>query len=530
MSPEKPRYSSLGDYLRVVRRRRLLIALVTLAVFAAALGRSLAQDEIYVAEAQIQFRDPLADLDLVGIGGETVPELAPNQRAAANAELVTRPEVTRRVRDRLDTSLSLAALQGAIDARVSPQTNLVILEASWGDAEFVAELANGYAVAAREVAQKDNERRLKRFKESLSERLQATKENLPAPGEPPADPGLAFTIAALSQNLANVRSLEDVAEPVQIAQRATVPGSPAAPNPVRNGILGLSIGLVLGLLVAFVRDSLDRRLHSAQEVHDELEVPVLGRVGAAAFSYAGLVKNGRPVMLENDFEPFRVLRMNLAFLTSDDRPPRSVLITSPLAMEGKSTVSVSLASAAALAGQQVLLLECDLRRPSLAARLNVSRAPGLTDFLSGAVQPQEILQEVQISEPRRLNGTAQGGSAENKSRNAPTASMVCITAGKAVPNAPELLHSDRFRDMLEKLTRAYDLVILDGSPLLAVSDPLEVAPFVDGILVCVRSQQTTREQIRSAKSALGHLPERPMGAVLTGLEPGDESYGYYYGY
>ena len=526
MSTENPRYSSLGDYLRVIRRRRLLIALITLGIFALALGRSLTQETVYTAEAQLQFRDPLADLDLVGIGGETVPELAPNQRAAANAELVTRNEVTRIVQDRLKTSLSLAGLGGAVDPRVDPQTNLVVLEASWNDPEFAADLANAYAAAAREVALRDTEQRLKRFKESLSERVQAAKENLPEPGEPPADPGLAFTIAALSQNLANVRSLEDVANPVQIAQRAETPSSPTSPNHVRAGILGLSVGLVLALLIAFVRDSLDRRVHNAQEVHDELDVPVLGRVGAMAFSHAGLVQNGHPPLHESDFEPFRVLRMNLASLNRDGHPPRSVLVTSPAAMEGKSTVSVSLASAVALAGQRVLLLECDLRRPSLATRLNISPVPGLTNFLSGAASPREILQVLDISEPRRYDGAGEAAP----SKNGFAGSLVCITAGSPVPNAPELLTTDRFRDMLEKLTRAYDLVILDGSPLLAVSDPLEIAPLVDGVLVCVRAQQTTREQVRSAKSALDHLPERPTGAVLTGLRPGDESYGYYYGY
>lgn len=523
MNSDKQRLTTLADYLRVIKRRRLLIAFVTLLVLALALASSLTKDKVYVTQAQLQFRDPLADLNIVGLGGENVPELAPNQRSAANAELVTRPEVTKRVADTLETSVSTGGLRAAIDARVSPQTNLVILEASWGDAKFAAELANAYATAAKEVAEEDFQRRLRTFENSLQERLQAARENLPDPGDPVTDPGLGFTIATLGQNLANVRSLSDVAAPVEIAQRAVVPGSPASPNPVRDGILGLVVGAVLGLIVAFIRDSLDHRLHSAQDVHDELNLPVLGRIGAAAFSYPGLVQNGSDPILENEFEPFRVLRMNLGVLSQGERPPRSVLVTSPLASEGKSTVSVSLASAAALAGQSVLLLECDLRKPSLARRLGLKQKPGLTDFLAGSVHPSEMLQIAKLTEPRRLDGSV-GKSTEG------AGSMVCITAGGSVSNAPELLRSDRFKDMLGKLTRAYDLVILDGSPLLAVADPLEIIPLVDGVLVCVRAQQTTREHVRATKSALGHLPERPTGAVLTGLRPGDESYGYYYGY
>jgi Mrp family chromosome partitioning ATPase len=314
-------------------------------------------------------------------------------------------------------------------------------------------------------------------------------------------------------------------EPVQIAERAEVPGAPASPQPVRNSILGLSIGLILGLLAAFVRDSLDRRLHSAQEVHDELDLPVLGRVGESAFSYAGLARNGAAPILESEFEAFRMLRMNLSFLAGG-RQLRSILVTSALAEEGKSTVSMALASAAALAGQRVLLVESDLRKPSFSRRLGVAREPGLTNYLVGSASPSEILQVVELTKPLPVTS----GTSPPQADSGTNVSMVCIAAGSPVPTAPELLQSERFRDFLGKVSKAYDLVILDGSPLLAVSDPLQIVPMVDGVLVCVRAQQTTREQARAARAALDHLPQRPAGAVLTGLRRGDEGYEYYYGY
>ena len=524
---ETPRYSTLGDYLHVLRRRRVLIVLITLGVFGAALASSLTKSPIYTAQAQLQFLDPLADLDIVGTGGETLPELPANQRSATNAELLTRPEVTKLVASRLDTAVSESGLRAAIDTRVSPQTNLVVIEASWGDSQFAADLANGFASAARTIAQRETQQRLERIEDSLRNRLKTAQESLPVPGEPAQDPGLVFRIASLEQSLSNVRSVAEVSEPVQIAQRAVAPGAPTSPNPVRTGILGFVVGLVLGLLVAFVRDSLDRRLHSAQDVHDELDMPVLGRVGAAAFAYPGLVSNGGPTMFENEFEAFRVLRMNIGYLSTDKAAPRTILVTSPLAGEGKSTVSVSLASAAAIAGQRVLLLECDLRKPSLARRLKIAAEPGLADYLMGSVGPSEMLQEVALSEPRKLDG---GAAVSKDGDDRPLERMVCVTAGRPVTNAPELLQSERFKDMLQKVGRAYDLVVLDGSPLLAVADPLEMVPLVDGVLLCVRAQQTTREHVRAARSALGHLPDRPAGAVMTGLKPGHESYGYYYGY
>lgn len=524
MNPETPRYATLGDYLRVLRRRRTLILAVTLVCFGAALVNSLTKDDVYVAEAKIQFRDPLTDLSLVGINRETVPELAPNQRSALNAELVTGPRVTRAVSRELDREVSTSGLRSAVSARVSPQTNLVIIEASWGDARFAADLANAYADAASDLAVREFKDRLDRAEDALRRQLEVARDDLPAPGSPggATGAGAAFRVAALEQNLTQVRSLADVADPAQIVSRASPPGSPASPRPVRDSILGLVIGLVLGLLVAFVRDSLDRRLRTAHEVHEELEMPVLGMVGEAAFAYPGLARNGGPAIVENEFEPFRVLRMNLGAL-GDGRPPRSVLVTSALAGEGKSTVSMSLASAGALAGQRVLLVECDLRRPSLARRMRLKPVPGLTDYLLGNATPADVLQVVDLRPPRALGG-------EPSRRAAKAGSMVCITAGTPVTTAPELLSSARFDGFLAKVVKAYDLVVLDASPLLAVSDPLEMVPHADAVLVCVRAQQTTREQARAVRSALGHLPERPAGAVLTGLHPGDDTYGYYYGY
>lgn len=207
---------------------------------------------------------------------------------------------------------------------------------------------------------------------------------------------------------------------------------------------------------------------------------------------------------------------------------RTVLVTSSIPEEGKSTVSMSLASAAALAGQRVLLVECDLRRPTFPRRMGVNREPGLSDYLLGQASPQEILQMVSLTEPGawlQENGATQ----EADSEAAPH--LVCIAAGSPVQTPAELLVSQRFKAFLAKVSKAYDLVVLDSSPLLAVVDPLELVPQVDGVLVCVRVQQTTREQARAARASLATLPERPTGAVVTGLKRGDpDSYDYYYGY
>lgn len=506
-----PRYSNLGDYLRVIRRRRLLIALVALGTTALALAVTLVQEPTYRASAQVSFRDPLEDVDLFGTGSGAAPSQPPAVRAATNAELVRSPAVTKKVTKALDRPPTTA--NGSVTTSVGVQTNLVSITAEASDAEFATRLANEYATQATEVATALELDRMKRAEESIEDELARARE---------AEPPSPFRLSLLEGELSRIRTLQDVAEPATIVRTATVPGSPISPNLVRNVGLGAALGIVLGLMAAFVRDSLDRRLHSAHEIHRELGLPVLGRVRSTAMGMPGLAANGAGPMQEIDFEAFRVLRTNLAAL-EPGRVPRALLITSALPEEGKTTVSMSLASAAAAAGQRVLLVECDLRRPSFSRRLGVKAVPGLTDYLRGTAAPQEVLQTVALRQPHRVGAAPDaGGSAGH---------MVCLTAGSPIYEGAELLVGERFTSFVDKVSKAYDLVIFDSSPLLSVADPLELIQHVDGVIVCVRVMKTTREQLRAAQSALHNLPERPMGAVVTGIRPGDsEAYDYYYGY
>jgi polysaccharide biosynthesis transport protein len=513
---EQPRYASLQDYVRVLRRHRLLIAALTAVGALGLLGLSLAQPKVYEAEAVVSFRDPLSDVDIFS-GDDAVSEVAPFQRATINAELITRNEVTQRVRRELDTALSADELAEMVDTRVNVQTNLVTLTAQASDAEFAAAVANTFARVARDVGTASEKERIENAEELLQGQLEEARQDLPES---------SFQFGVISNQLQRVELLSRIAEPVRIEQDADPPESPVSPKPARDAVLGGIVGLLLGLLAAFVREALDRRVRSPHEVQQELGFPVVGRVRESAFGYHGLVRNGSLTMLPEDFEAFRVLRTNLSFLRQGG--PRTVLVTSAAPEEGKTTVSVALASAAAVAGQRVLLVEADLRRPCFARRLHVPAAPGLTDYLLGDAGPQEILTVLELMEPPVMNGGKRrsGGGAALAD-----AKLVCITAGTPVATAAELLDSERFDALLDKLRRAYDLVILDSSPILAVADPLELASDVDTVLVCVRADQTTREQLRATREALARVPDEAAAAVLTGLKPNDPNgYGYYYGY
>jgi tyrosine-protein kinase len=508
---EAARYTSLADYVRVVRRHRVLIAAITIGFAIAAFAFSKTRPTTYEAEAQMSFGDPFAALSLVS-GRSATPSETAMVRATNAADLVTSPSVERKVARELRKNPPAGC---SIDASVLVDTNNVAVDGTCRTAAGAARYANAYATAARELGNAQARAEIGRFARALAKRIDEAKKH-PIPGVTEAQ------LAGLQADYARVQTLKEAATPVEIVERATPPDTTASPRPIRDAIIGLLVGLVVGLLVAFGRDALDRRLRSSHEVHDELGLPVLGRVSRTALGHAGLARNGMAPMRDEDFEAFRVLRMNLAYL-ADGGPVKSVLVTSGLPEEGKSTVSAALASAAVLAGQRTLLVECDLRRPCFARRFAVESEPGLTDYLLGNASPQEILQTVELGEPVRVNGSTGG-------EGRPAGTLVCITGGTLVSNPAELLVSERFRDFLDKVSKAYDLVVLDGAPLLAVADPLEILPHVDAGIMCVRVQQTTRDEVRAARAALSTLPRRPMGAVLTGMRRGDPDAYDYYGY
>jgi capsular exopolysaccharide synthesis family protein len=314
-----------------------------------------------------------------------------------------------------------------------------------------------------------------------------------------------------------------VANPLNVSTTATVPGSPSSPKTARNIIAALIFGLLLGIALATGRDALDRRLRHSRDVTQVLDHPVVGHIRSEALGHAGRAAeaggNGLGPLADPDEESFRILRQNVRYLAAAS-DTSTLLVTSAMAEEGKSTVAACLAVATAEAGKRTLLVECDLRRPVLATRFGIAEAPGMTDYLTGNAEPHEILQVV----PGLIDRSNGNGSVASPAQS----NLLCITSGATVPKPAELLASDRFRTFLAEVSQVYDSVILDTAPLLPVADTLSIIPDVATVLVCVRLERTTRDQARAAQSALDRLPDRPVGLVLTDVRDNED--GYYYGY
>ena len=546
---DAPRYATLRDYLRVLRAQRWLILLATLVFAGAALGLSLTTQKTYQSQASLSIHDESQDEALLSDSATTVSD-TPAEIAQEIPGMLATPQVIAAVKQQFPGQ---PVPPGSVSAYLNQATAFVIVQAQSSNSQQAASLANAYAQAISQV-ERTNLRA--RFQTAAN----AAKAQYTRLRDVSRDP---VTRALYGDRLARITALATTANPVALAQPAAPSATPVSPKPVRNTLLGGLLGLALGILAAFTRDALDRRLRSSSDIGETLGWPVLGHVRREVLGRAApLPAAGRPPITDADFEAFRILRQNLLFLDVD-RPPRSIVVTSGLPEEGKSTVAASLACASALLGRRTLLIECDLRRPSLAERLGLNSKPGLSDILIGEASLADALQTVELESAASSNGngpapaqtapappvtpaspapgtwTGPGGArVPGPPPGAPLANgqggysgplpLTVITAGSHTSHPAELLGSQRLAQLIDGALSQYEMVVLDTSPVLSVADALQVLSRGQAALVCVRAGSTTRDEASALKEAMERLPSRPTGIVVTGLRPGSEGdFGYY---
>jgi capsular exopolysaccharide synthesis family protein len=309
---------------------------------------------------------------------------------------------------------------------------------------------------------------------------------------------------------------------LRIIDAPLVPRSPVSPRVPINIALGIFVGLVLGVSAAIGCALLDRTLKTPDDVERELGHAFLGLLpeiddGSHKPSYYGRRKRGRPasgggkrelIVHEHPSsglaEASRAIRTNLMF-SSPDHPFQTLLVTSAGPAEGKTTVACCLAIAMAQAGQRVLLLDCDLRRPRLHRVFNKTSEFGITtclleDSLEYAALPTDV----------------------------PNLSV--IPAGPLPPNPAELVHSERFRTMLQRLSKQYDRIIIDSPPLVPVTDAAILSTLVDATVLVIKGFATRKELARQAARALADVGAKMAGVVLNAINLDRHEYKYYYYY
>lgn len=324
-------------------------------------------------------------------------------------------------------------------------------------------------------------------------------------------PGRAQRIAG-ELGVQFVRLVQDLERPagrsaalvkVTVVDDAQLPGAPVAPDPIADLALGLIAGLVLGIGASVLRESLDLSVKSAEQLAELTGGSALGVIGLDPAAVKKPLTVHGPAHAPRA-EAFRFLRTNLQFVDID-RPVRSVVITSPLAQEGKSLTASNLAIALAQAGKTVALVDGDLRKPRVAHYLGIEGSAGLTSVLLGRVELEEVLQPW-------------GGM-----------SLAVLPSGPIPPNPSELLGSQQMRRILDELRSRADIVVIDAPPLLPVADAAVLGQNCDGAVLVARYGRTSVDQVRRAADQLRAVDVRLLGSVLN-MAPLPKDSGYRYSY
>lgn len=441
---------TIHDYIGALRKQWIVIAVLTLLGAAGGYGLAQTMPDMYRSTASAYAST---------VNGETTNELVQGSTYVQNlvqsyAAMAQSPYVLEPVIDDLDLDMSVKDLAKSVTADTPLNTVIVDITVSNGDPE------RARAIAAAVTS------------------------------------SLADAVADISP-----RGVED-APTVQltIISPATAPLAPYSPDTRMIAAIGAVMGLLLGLAWAVVREFVDTRIRTQKDIEAVTDSPVLAEIGRGSRdrSLAEVIRtnpNGSTA------EAFRSLCMSLAF-ADVDKPVSAVVVTSAMPGEGKSSVSIGLALSLAESMGRVLLIDADLRKPSVADYTGLDGSVGLTSVLLGGSTIDDAVQ------PWGAPG------------------LDVLVAGTIPPNPNQLLASDTMRATLTELKKRYDFVVIDTSPLIPVTDPLWLVHETDGAIVVARTKKTKRPQLGKAMATLGSVGARVLGVVANDVK-GHERLTYY---
>jgi len=310
------------------------------------------------------------------------------------------------------------------------------------------------------------------------------------------------------------------ASEVSVAAYSRLPHEPVGPARLRSIVLAFVMSLVVGIGLAFLLDFLDDTLKSVDDVDRYLHLPALALIPAARSEKAAKLTAGEApapaattaLAMVNDVrspiaESYRHLRTSL-LLSSAGMQPRTILVTSSQPSEGKTTTAINTAFMLAQTGAEVLIIDCDLRRPRLHSHFNLPNGRGLTNCLSGDGKDLDELLHVYDKQPN----------------------LKLLTSGPIPPNPAELLGSDEMRKLLTSLSERFTHIIVDSPPAISFTDASILSTFVDGVILVVHGGRSSRAVVRRAKQKLMDVGAHIFGVVLNNVKIETKSDYYYAGY
>lgn len=511
-------------FLTVMRRHVLLIAVLTIALGVAAYGYSASKTPMYAATAQLLYV-PQLDVNNPLDQGYTDPTAQELQLQSA-VTIITGPEINKRVMKQTgdpgrlpEYSVSAAVSSSDLQASTTTQ-NMITVTAESTDSRWAAKLANAYAKAFVDWRIETDRARLGTAQAVIASKLKQFTT--------PAQKATSDFVL-LTERLRDLEILSATATGnFTLAVPASAPGAPFAPQPRRSAAIGVVLGLVFGVGLAFLREKLDTRLHDSREVREIVHLPLIGRV--AKIPEQALAKGPLVVMSEADghaAESIRVLRSNLQFAALGEEN-RVLMIMSAQKGEGKTLLTCNLAASLALAGKRVVLVDADLRRPRVHTIFGARNAHGVSSVVAGFCSLDDALQSHDLvgSQVVTIRGNGDGPQ-EVDADVLPR--LTLLTAGAIPPNPGEMVASARFVTIVDELVaRKFDYILIDSPAFLAVGDAAALAGVADGILLLVNMKMTSKPTLEEAADFLRPLPPTKLGVVtvMDDVAKG-ERYHYY---
>ncbi|HEX7277948.1 MAG TPA: polysaccharide biosynthesis tyrosine autokinase [Acidimicrobiales bacterium] len=508
----------LRDYLAVLKHRKLIVMLTVGVVVGASLLYSYVQEPVYAASARLLLQTKQSESPFDPGSGAYID---PARALATNIEVLKSQLVETEVRKRLGFSTGVTATPVG-------QTDVVQVTVESTDPKRAAEAANAYAEAYVDVrrkqavdgllaAGKEIQDKIGGLQQQISQ-LDSQVSSTAGPDQNAVRESLSGQRQALVQQQALFKQTLDqltvdanlASGGAQLVGSASEPTAPIKPRPTRNAVLAAVVGLLLGVGLAFLAEYLDDSIKTREDLERlSSPVPVIALIPAVLGwkerDEVRLVSVSAPTSAAA--EAYRTLRTAIQFVALD-KPMGVVQVTSSNASEGKTTTLVNLGVALAKAGQRVILVCCDLRRPRLHQFLGLNNDVGFTSLLLGNAPLSRTLQAVPGVPRLRL-----------------------LASGPLPPNPSELLSSGRTKEVFAALKGEADIVLIDSPPVLPVTDALVLFRQVDATLMVFSAGQTTQKHAATALAMAKQVNAPLVGVILNGVtSPGGYNSQYMYGY
>ena len=493
---------SFSQFLGLLWRRKWLFIVPLVVTPLLAIALTARQDATYEAHAQVL----LSYRDIAGGGVDSSAVVRDAKRnAETQARLARVPAVAERVVQAADAGVSTDQFLAHSSVASSPNADLLIFTVSDGDPDRAAALATEYGKQFTTYRQELDTAAVTRARQEVEARIAALRAR---------DGGNADVSPALVTKAEELRPLEALQTSNAFLVEEASKGRQVAPQPLRTAAFATFVALLLAIGLVMLVDSLDNRTRTVDELVQRLGLARLGRIPRPA-------RRAGETSLSTLTDPngaladaVRMLRANLDFQNVDGGV-RTLMVTSASASEGKSTTLTNLGVTYARAGRRTVLVDLDLRRPSLHRHFQLPTQPGLTEVALGQYELDEALCHIDVD------------VAEDASFGAAEGCLDVLVAGSLPPDPGEFVGSGAVAAILGRLRAEYDYVLVDAPPALAASDALTLSTRVDGVLVVSNLTMARRPVIAELSEVLKAMPARLLGVVVTGERL---STSQYYGY